>query len=458
MMFKKQLATFREVTPVVIFRLLNSCTRETIIAEFTAILKDALERMNMEDMEEDGEFRDAVIPPFSLTVKVPKIQGEDTSVFQGWKGRDNWHRKCIHIGVDKEHQKLVLTLVDEAKRCNLFAPKWGKHVIVTRFEDSGSDKIDLKKVLSASRDHINYHATMTYDGIRGIMDLDRKVSIKSVEDSNVVVGKLSLRDILYDHIKMDDGSPMIAEVHQRTPVSGVDVVIPNVAYAEGQIVQMNKNLAAYLLNYLKDSGMDEAFVKELIRIAVDPTLRIEMNQCEWDAKARSVTSPEEKANATTKLMMEAAWYKDMFSGLTIGNGPAKKQYVDEEVMYRLDDERSATSIHQKAKEKKAKATAPNTYEGTPGAATLNLGANKAGKQIVEVDLSDEEDIDLEKMSKEELVSFMRTRGFKGKGSRPTRSDSKSSSSGSGSESDDESDSDSSSSSSSAGSQEAASEG
>ena len=61
MMFKKQLATFREVTPVVIFRLLNSCTRETIIAEFTAILKDALERMNMEDMEEDGEFRDAVI-------------------------------------------------------------------------------------------------------------------------------------------------------------------------------------------------------------------------------------------------------------------------------------------------------------------------------------------------------------------------------------------------------------
>ena len=126
MMFKKQLATFREVTPVVIFRLLNSCTRETIIAEFTAILKDALERMNMEDMEEDGEFRDAVIPPFSLTVKVPKIQGEDTSVFQGWKGRDNWHRKCIHIGVDKEHQKLVLTLVDEAKRCQLVCAQVGE--------------------------------------------------------------------------------------------------------------------------------------------------------------------------------------------------------------------------------------------------------------------------------------------------------------------------------------------
>ena len=352
-MYRKQLASFKEVTPIVILCLLNSSNRLTIIEEFTNILKEAQERRNLDEMEEMDGFRDMEIPKFSLTVKVPKLQGEDTQIYKGWKGQEQWNWKCIHIGMEKAKYRFVRVLVNKAKKRDLFRPIWGRHVIVSKLKVNGSDqddgtgKKDLRKLISDSRHYINYHATMIYNGLSGVMDLDWKVAIPLDEDPMVLVGEVSLQDILYEHIKMDNGTPMIAEVHQRTLISPVDIVVPNTSFAEGQVAQMNKNLAAYLLNYLQDIGIEENFVKELIRVAIHPELRNKIKECEWEKKERELVTPEDKENAVTQMMQKSPWYKDMFKGLKIGDKKNERKYADKEMLYNLNDNNSVNTISAK---------------------------------------------------------------------------------------------------------------
>jgi hypothetical protein len=78
----------------------------------------------------------------------------------------------------------------------------------------------MSAVASYSRHHINYQANSRYDGIRGILDLDRMFDIPSVSDSTRVVGKMSLRGILYKHVKTAEGHQLFLEVHQGQPPWG----------------------------------------------------------------------------------------------------------------------------------------------------------------------------------------------------------------------------------------------
>jgi hypothetical protein len=66
----------------------------------------------------------------------------------------------------------------------------------------------MAAVASYSRHHINYQANSRYDGIRGILDLDKQFAIYSVMDPTRVVGQLSLCDILYTHVKTAEGHPL----------------------------------------------------------------------------------------------------------------------------------------------------------------------------------------------------------------------------------------------------------
>ena len=265
---------------------------------------------------------------------------------------------------------------------------------------------------------------------------------------------MSLRHVLYHYVKMSDGCTLFGEIHQENEMSSVDVVVPNVEIASIQVGMMKKNLAAYLKFTLPGEGLDEAFVTRLINKAVDPSLIHSMQECKWDPKTKVLTTLRDEEEEAVRRMEQAAWYTDLFAAPGCKKGKSTPTYANPDNVYKLDDDHTVHSLHR----------CPGRYEGTPGAATIDLsGPKQQDNEVIEVDLEDAEG-DLEKMSQADLIALIRKSKISGeKGSQPTSDDSKSSSNDSSSESDSQDDGSSSASSApsarrAAASQEAAGEG
>ena len=89
----------------------------------------------------------------------------------------------------------------------------------------------------------------------------------------------------------------------------VDVVIPNCEEAERLVLMMNKNIAAFLVNYLRDyGGMPEEFVKRMVKVAVDPSRVSTMGECEWQKVGMVLVTKADKEAEQMQAMEDAAWY------------------------------------------------------------------------------------------------------------------------------------------------------
>ena len=55
------------------------------------------------------------------------------------------------------------------------------------------------------------------------------------------VGSMSLRHVLYHHMKLTKGYSLITEVHQESELDSVDIVIPDIPEAEAMVAMTNKN-------------------------------------------------------------------------------------------------------------------------------------------------------------------------------------------------------------------------
>ena len=95
---------------------------EEILKEARDVDKDDF----TEEMEVNTpfEYMTQDIPSFSFRLQVPKIPGQDTSVFHGWKNKQQMYRKCLHLECAQEEGPMIEALVDCAKKLGLFA-RWG---------------------------------------------------------------------------------------------------------------------------------------------------------------------------------------------------------------------------------------------------------------------------------------------------------------------------------------------
>ena len=92
---------------------------------------------------------------------------------------------------------------------------------------------------------------------------------------------------------MSDSHPLIAELHQLMPMAPVEVVHPNCEEAETILLNMEKNVVAYLQHFLVEEGMDSNFVDTLLREACDPSLFHTAGECEWESKTKTLITPED---------------------------------------------------------------------------------------------------------------------------------------------------------------------
>jgi hypothetical protein len=129
----------------------------------------------------------------------------------------------------------------------------------------------------------------------------------------------------------------------------VHIVIPNTPEAKRMVLMMNKNFPAYIGNVLKDQGLPEGFLFELVKQLCCPVMVSEINQCTWDSDTGSLTTKQDaESNINEEDLEKALWFKDAFADLEIAsNGRAKKkQAPPPERLFNLDGDRSIKSIHQ----------------------------------------------------------------------------------------------------------------
>ncbi len=182
-------------------------------------------------------------------------------------------------------------------------------------------------------------------------------------------------------MKMSDGHQLIADVHQASLLVGpVHIVFPNSPEAERMVIMMNKNLPAYVRHILKDQGLPDSYLLELVKRSCCPVMVAEINQCHWDPDSGTLTTKQDAETAKNEEDLEkASWFKDAFANLGIAaKGEAlKKQALPPEMLFNLDRDWSIKTIHHCNKEQ------PNNTGGTPP---------KKGKEKDVIDISYEEEL------------------------------------------------------------------
>ncbi len=415
----KEIPSFATKAAVTLYRVRNDPNYSVLIPELSRMLEEARDKATAEMVD---YFSIADVPRFQLSVQTPKIQGQNTQLFQGWDWRRQMWRKTLHIIVEASQVDYMQELFTLAKDLKLVEKYFGPHARVVKVYDTtkkgktGEPKADLSKydmsaVASYSRRHINYQANSRYDGIRGILDLDKVFGIPAVSDSNRVVGVVSLRELLYHQVKTKEGHPLFLEVHQGQPMGSVDVVVGAYEEAERMLLMLNKNPGAFLFFYLSTVvGMEEQFVRRVVSGTIDPTFVREIRNCKWDREAFVLTTSEDAQNEKLEAMDKAAWYTDAYGDNVFDM--SKKEKGKKFSALELEDLHAVNSVKTASKQ-------TGRYEGSPGVESFTVGRRKgtAASTDVEKEAAD----DLEGKTREELLALLRNTSIssKDKGSQPT---------------------------------------
>ncbi len=128
--------------------------------------------------------------------------------------------------------------------------------------------------------------------VRGISNIDKTATIYCPTWGDWL-GKLLLRQTLMKYLKLPDGSPLCAEIHQRGLLGQVDMVIPNTADAEARFEMFNKQPAGYIYFVLPTFGALMTFIQEILHWSLDPAAVMEAPLCTWEDKTGILRTPKD---------------------------------------------------------------------------------------------------------------------------------------------------------------------
>ncbi len=135
---------------------------------------------------------------------------------------------------------------------------------------------------------------MTVDKLVGITKLDEQFEI--IHPTTLkTVGTLTMRMILFNYFKIQDGNPIITEVHQEDICAPMHVIIPHAEEAERMVCMMHKNLPAFFLHHmLLDVGFTNNFIKKFLKKTCKASLVGDIPLCKWDSDTRTLITPANK--------------------------------------------------------------------------------------------------------------------------------------------------------------------
>ncbi len=207
----------------------------------------------------------STLPAMVIRLQNPKLPGQDTSNYSKLSWRVQANRKVYHVECDCRYASDIKRLAQVAKEVNMVTKMWGKHAHVSEVIDKNSTPSKIKQLIKVAQCHTNYQCSILLEDVQGITDLDIPIDIYQ-EGTNNCLGRISLYQAMLKYIRLSDGHQLIAEVHQGSTLVGpVHIVIPNTPEAKRMVLMMNKNFPAYTGNVLKDQGLPEGFLFELVK-------------------------------------------------------------------------------------------------------------------------------------------------------------------------------------------------
>ncbi len=207
------------------------------------------------------------------------------------------------------------------------AKMWRKHAHISKVVNKDSTLSEIKQLIKVAQSHTNYQCSLLLKDIVRITNLEATAPIFD-NNSHTLLGILSLCQVLLHYLRLSNGHQLFAEVCQSNEIMGpVQAVIPNTPEAEQMILMTNKNVPVYIGNVLKDQGMPELFLMDLVENSCCPTQVLEIMNCTWDPDTGTLTTQQEAADEKNRVVLEKAlWFKDAFADLgTTVDGKLKQE-------------------------------------------------------------------------------------------------------------------------------------
>ncbi len=320
-------------TVVSIYKVLKNTPKNVILKELEQILlmtqaKARDDNLDQEDydflMDIDVEFG-RTLPDMNLQVQIVKLKGQDVSTFNRLSNKAQYAKKSWHLEVASKYASKMKRLIQMAKDYGCVEHFWGTHAHLSKVTDINSTPAEEKCQVEVAQKHTNYEVLMTPEELVGVINLDH-ISPVMHPTTGLHVVSYSLRYVLMNFVKMSDGHALIAEAHQADISLPTHIIIPNTPEAECLVGMMNKNLPAFLSNMLKEQGLPDKLIDDILKNLCEATMLAKMHECAWDPATKILTTEEEVSQAAkTKAFEGAAWFKDEFGLL------AKKPTQSEEV-------------------------------------------------------------------------------------------------------------------------------
>ena len=177
----------------------------------------------------------------------------------------------------------------------------GETVHATNTDNSDLEPQDLAAMCKHVRHHVNYHTSFTYEGMVGVVGLDVPVPVCSVTGPEKVLCHLTLWAILCQYAKLKDGRTLIAEIHQLTPLSTVQLVIANTPEVKTMVAMMNRQPAVFLGQYLMHiAKLDYECVGSLMQASMAENLLHSAPRCSWDKDTWEAETPKTREQENSK--------------------------------------------------------------------------------------------------------------------------------------------------------------
>ena len=372
----KGMASFEPETFCRAFRMHHSNSLDVIDYEFEAILLAARDRAAKDD--KFYQFGGTPLPAFQQRWTTPQIPGVTSRMYEHWPEHLKRQRSSPHFECDASNLDQATSLVDLAKKYDIFKHIWGEGIHVSAYRREAKISGSSRQALAEfSKKHVETQESFTMDHLVGIVALDSPIPY--LDSKGEVIGQSTLRQVLYSQYVMSDNVKLFWEIHQGGVLADVDIVRAKTDEAKYTVEQMNKNIACYLTNDLvKNKKMPLAFVEDLVRTTIEPTLVNEVGDCKWDPVKMSIWTPRDAEMEAANAHENAGFYINIDSLLISGKGKKdaarqNQRKATAQEMQKFNDAGSFATLNVQDDDGAGR----RGYAGDAGVPTFSLGKAKA---------------------------------------------------------------------------------
>ncbi len=312
------------------------------------------------------EFEHMEIPKLTLKLNAPLLPSQTKESHKAYDHLKEQGKKAFHCKVAKENVPYFQFLAGHAHQLKLENKYFGRFAKFTATLENNAPLSNCTQLRRCMQGHLNSPLSSTLITINGIDHLDASEELYNTTSGKRIT-KVSLRDMLYC-LTLEGGSPLFLQMSQG-PSGKVDAVIPNTPEAETKAEGINHQVAAWCINYWKDTNPGgNSFFRKLASKAFCQVLLHEVSNCTWDSTTQMVTSPHAQSEMAAVAKFESqVWVQDILQ--VTSNSTKEKAYINPNVAFPFQDDFSVGTIQ--------------------GA---NAGANKSTPQQVASDKSNKEGV------------------------------------------------------------------